>query len=148
MVWSAAQRAAVRRHAEEGYPNEICGLLIGGRAGGEKVVREVMPVENAWEQLDEQRRRFLISPAVLMREERRLRGTGQEILGFYHSHPDHEARPSETDREFAWPSYSYVIQAVREARAVAVASWTLRNDRSGYDEETIVEVTNDDEERG
>lgn len=140
LVWTAAQGAAVRRHAEEGYPNEICGLLIGERAGGEKVVREVVPVENSWEQLDEQRRRFLISPDVLRREERRLRGTGREILGFYHSHPDHEARPSETDREFAWPSYSYVIQSVGEGRGAAVASWILRDDRSGYDEETIAVV--------
>ncbi len=138
LIWTAAQRDAVGRHGEAGYPNEICGLLIGERRGGEKIVREVIPVENAWEAIDEQHRRFLIEPEVLLREERRLRGTGREILGFYHSHPDHPAEPSETDREFAWPSYSYVIQEVRGGHAAEALSWVLKDDRSGYDRETIV----------
>ncbi len=138
LIWSAAQAAAIRHHGEAGYPNEICGLLIGERDGGDKIVREVVPVENEWEQVDEQRRRFLITPRVFAREERRARGAGREILGFYHSHPDHQARPSETDREFAWPTYSYVILAVDGGRAGDLASWTLRDDRSGYDRETTV----------
>ena len=137
LIWTAAQRDAIGRHGEAGYPNEICGLLIGERRGGDKVVREVIPVENAWEAIDEQHRRFLIEPEVLLREERRLRGTGREILGFYHSHPDHPAEPSETDREFAWPSYSYVIQEVRGGRAVAALSWVLKDDRAGYNREAI-----------
>lgn len=138
LIWTAEQRDAVRRHGEAGYPNEICGLLIGERAGAEKIVREVAPVENTWEQLDEQRRRFRISPEVFVREERRARAAGREILGFYHSHPDGAARPSETDREFAWPSYSYVIQAVRQGRARTTNSWVLKDDRSGYEQETIM----------
>ncbi len=138
LIWTAAQRDAVGRHGEAGYPNEICGLLIGERRGGEKIVREVIPVENAWEAIDEQHRRFLIEPEVLLREERRLRGTGREILGFYHSHPDHPAEPSEYDREHAWPYYSYVIASVGEDGVEGMRSWVLKDDRSGYEEEQIV----------
>lgn len=139
LIWTAGHRAAVTAHGERGYPDEVCGLLIGERRNGEKVVREVVAVDNAWEQLDERRRRFMIEPEVILREERRARDAGKEILGFYHSHPDHPARPSETDREFAWPVYSYVIQSVAAGRADTLASWTLRGDRSGYDAEEIVE---------
>jgi proteasome lid subunit RPN8/RPN11 len=61
------------------------------------------------------------------------------MIGFYHSHPDSEPRPSETDREFAWPSYSYVIQAVHRGISLTVKSWVLKDDRSGYDEQQIIE---------
>jgi proteasome lid subunit RPN8/RPN11 len=138
LVWTAEQRDQVSRHGERGYPDEVCGLLLGNRQGDVKAVREVVPVDNVWEQLDEQRRRFQIAPEVLLREERRARQAGWEILGFYHSHPDHPARPSETDREFAWPAYSYVIQSVERGKAADVASWRLRDDRSGYEAETII----------
>ena len=94
-------------------------------------MREVVPVENTWEQMDERRRRFLIAPEDFLREERHARAAGWEILGFYHSHPDRPPRPSETDREFAWPGYSYVIQSVRDGLAAEVYSWRLKDDRSG-----------------
>jgi proteasome lid subunit RPN8/RPN11 len=138
LIWTAGHRAAVAAHGERGYPDEVCGLLIGERRAGEKVVREVVAVDNAWEQLDERRRRFMIEPEVILREERRARDAGREILGFYHSHPDHPARPSETDREAAWPGYSYVIQSVRDGRAAEVHSWRLQDDREGYDEEAVI----------
>ena len=149
LVWSEAHAAAIRRHGEAGYPHEICGLLIGERAGADKIVREVVPVENEWEEIGEQRRRFLITPRTFTREERRARAAGREILGFYHSHPDHPARPSETDREWAWPTYSYVILAVDGGRAGDLVSWILKDDRSGYDREPVVEkyevrTTNDE----
>lgn len=140
--WTAAQRDAIARHGETGYPDEICGFLLGTQADGEKQVRELVPVGNEWEETAERRRRFMIAPQDFMREERRAREAGWQILGFYHSHPDHPARPSETDREAAWPGYSYVIQAVRDGRAAEVQSWRLQDDREGYDEETIA-VTDD-----
>lgn len=139
LVWTNALRASVCRHSERGYPDEVCGLVIGVRQGNEKLVREVIPVENAWEQVDERRRRFQIEPDVIAREERRAREAGQEILGYYHSHPDSEPRPSETDRDFAWPTYSYLIQGVYKGIALDVKSWVLKDDRSGYNEEQIIE---------
>lgn len=139
LVWTNALRASVCRHSERGYPDEVCGLVVGVRQGNEKLVREVIPVENAWEQVDERRRRFQIEPDVIAREERRAREAGQEILGYYHSHPDSEPRPSETDRDFAWPTYSYLIQGVYKGIALDVKSWVLKDDRSGYNEEQIIE---------
>jgi len=142
--WTAAQRDAIARHGETGYPDEICGFLLGTRMDGEKRVREVVPVGNEWEETEERRRRFMIAPQDFLREERRAREAGWEILGFYHSHPDHAARPSETDREAAWPGYSYVIQSVREGHAAEIHSWRLQDDREGYDEEAIM-VANDEQ---
>ena len=145
LIWRADLRDAVREHGERGYPDEVCGLLIGsfagsaGSAGGDNVVERVVPVENEWEAVGERRRRFRITPDVFAREERRARQAGLEIVGFYHSHPDHPAEPSETDREFAWPTYSYLIQSVAGGRATDLASWRLKDDRSGYEREPVVE---------
>ena len=139
LVWTNVLRATVCRHSERGYPDEVCGLVIGMMEGDEKVVRETVPVENAWEQVDERRRRFRIGPEVIAREERRARESGMTLLGFYHSHPDSEPRPSETDRDFAWPTYSYIIQGIYKGIALDLKSWVLKADRSGYNEEQIIE---------
>ncbi len=139
LVWSADTRVAVQEHAERGYPDEVCGLLVGSFDGEDKVVRRVVPVENEWEAVDERRRRFLITPDVFARQEREARREGLEIVGFYHSHPDHPAEPSATDREFAWPLYSYLIQSVVGGQVADFASWRLKDDRSGYEREEVVE---------
>ena len=138
LIWTTGQRDAVARHGEEGYPDEVCGFLLGAQGDGNKVVREVRPVANVWEETEQRRRRFLIGPEDFLKAERDARAAGWVILGFYHTHPDHPARPSETDREAAWPGYSYVIQSVRDRRADEIHSWVLQDDRSGYDEEAIV----------
>jgi proteasome lid subunit RPN8/RPN11 len=139
LVWTNELRSRVCRHSERGYPDEVCGLLIGVQEGDTKTVREVVPVENAWEQVDERRRRFRIGPEVLAQEEQRVRAAGLSIVGFYHSHPDSEPRPSETDREYAWPTYSYLIQGVYKGIALDINAWVLKDDRSGYNEENIIE---------
>ena len=140
LVWSADTRVVVQEHAERGYPDEVCGLLIGSFDGEDKVVHQVVPVENEWEAVDERRRRFLITPDVFARQEREARREGLEIVGFYHSHPDHPAEPSATDRDFAWPLYSYLIQSVAGGRAAEFASWRLKDDRSGYEREEVTEL--------
>ena len=139
LTWRAELRAAVRDHAERGYPDEVCGLLVGSFEGGDKVVRRVVRVENEWEAVDERRRRFLITPDVFAREERQARRDGLEIVGFYHSHPNHPAEPSATDRELAWPLYSYLIQSVVGGHVADFASWRLKDDRSGYEREEVTE---------
>ena len=139
LIWTNALRASVCRHSERGYPDEVCGLLIGVTQGDEKIVRETVPVENAWEQVDERQRRFQIGPEVVAREERRAREAGMALIGFYHSHPDSEPHPSETDRDFAWPMYSYIIQGVYKGIALDLKSWVLKADRSGYNEEQLIE---------
>lgn len=139
LLWDATQAAAVARHAERGYPHEVCGILVGRRDPGRGLsdVVEVVPVDNAWADEGERVRRFQIEPVDILRVERRAREEGLEIVGFYHSHPDHPARPSTTDREFAWPVYAYVIQSVTGGRAGEAACWRLRDDRSEYEREVI-----------
>jgi proteasome lid subunit RPN8/RPN11 len=125
-------------HAIRGYPNEVVGLLGGDRAHGE--VRRVVALEN--EHAEAPERRFRVDGRQLMRAERALESEGIEILGYYHSHPDHPASWSDEDRDQALPEMSYVITAVTaEAggapRVTDTRSWRLREDRSGMDHETL-----------
>lgn len=130
--------AAVRRHGEADYPHECCGLLIGAlAAGGAKSVDEVVPISNARE-AGERRNRFLIAPEELLRGERLARERQREVVGFYHSHPDCPAVPSQFDLEHAWPVYSYVIVSVRQGHAEDVLSWELLADRSRFEAEEIL----------
>lgn len=133
MQLTAAQRAEIERHAAATYPDECCGILLGREAGGERVVERLLAIENEWDEV-ERRRRFLIQPRDLLRAEREGRLTGLDVLGFYHSHPDAPARPSEFDREHAWPWYTYLIAGVDHGRVVALTGWQLRDDRTGYDQ--------------
>ena len=122
---------AIRRHGRETYPYECCGALIGGRG---RVV-EALALPNA---ADEQaRRRFRIRPADYLAAERRAGELGAGLLGIYHSHPDHPARPSRYDLEHAWPGFAYVIVAVERGEPAAMTAWRLREDRSAFDEEAV-----------
>lgn len=133
----AAHEEELRRHAEQEYPHECCGLLVGRfAADGRKTVVEVYPVSNAREE-SARHNRSLILPAEMLRGERHARARGLDVIGNYHSHPDHPAVPSAFDLEHAWPTWSYVIVAVEQGRAAAVRSWELRADRSRFDEEEI-----------
>lgn len=127
---------SIHRHARETYPEECAGALIGTNDGEVKTVAEAWSADNTHE--DERSRRFLIEPLKIMEFERRAAAQDMEVLGFYHSHPDHPAEPSEYDREHAWPGWSYVISSVGKDGVNDVRSWVLRDDRSGYDEEQIV----------
>lgn len=136
---SGAQANEIRRHGERDYPYECCGLLIGRfEADGRKTVIETYPISNAREE-EAKRNRFLIRPEELMRGERHARERSLDVVGFYHSHPDHPARPSQYDLEHAWPTYSYIIVSVREGRAADLSSWEMEADRSQFNSEEILE---------
>ena len=120
--------AAIRRHGEETYPHECCGALIGS-AG---VITHAAPLPNTTE--EGPRRRFLVRPSDYRQAERRAGELGGELLGFYHSHPDHPARPSQFDLDHAWPTFAYVIVAVAAGRAGDMTVWFLKEDRSNFDE--------------
>jgi proteasome lid subunit RPN8/RPN11 len=131
-------------HLEAGYPREACGILIGeidfSTTPATKRVRDVTLVANAWDEVNEhesQRNRFLISPEDIARADRAAGQRGWDIIGFFHSHPDHPSRPSETDREWAWPVISFVITSVREGKAAGTQSWVLRDERDAFDEEAV-----------
>lgn len=126
----------IHRHARETYPEECAGAIVGMDTGEMKVVVDVWPAENTHE--DERSRRFLIEPLQIKKFEEDAAGRDMDLLGFYHSHPDHPAEPSEYDQEHAWPYYSYVIASVSQDSVRDTRSWVLRDDRSGYDEEEIV----------
>jgi proteasome lid subunit RPN8/RPN11 len=127
---------AIRRHGQQDYPYECCGLLIGSFEAGAKVVREVYPISNAREEATK-RNRFLITAQELMRGERHARERKLDVVGFYHSHPDHPAAPSPFDLEHAWPTYSYVIVSVQQGQAADLRSWELESDRTRFNPEEI-----------
>ena len=111
----------LRREAEQAYPAECCGVL-GGRGNEIKEVTRLVPVTN---RRTDDPHRYLISPDDLRRITADLRQEELEVLGFYHSHPDHSAAPSAFDIEHAWPWYSYLIVRVEGGRGREAASWTL-----------------------
>jgi proteasome lid subunit RPN8/RPN11 len=125
---------AIRAHGVEAYPHECCGALIG-RDG---VVSHTLALPNTTE--EGPRRRFLVRPADYRVAEQQASSLGAELLGFYHSHPDHPARPSQYDLDHAWPFFSYVIVSVRAGAAREMTSWRLRDDRSGFEEEALSPV--------
>ncbi len=125
----------IRSHGEATYPEECCGVLLGRFEDEGKVVFEILKIENSME--SERKRRFLITAQDYLKAERYAREKGFEIVGFYHSHPDHPARPSDYDREHALPFLSYLIVSVVNGIAKDVNSWVLKEDRSGFDFEEI-----------
>lgn len=145
---------AIRRHGARDYPNECCGVLVGTTNGSEKTVREIVPLKNLRSDaeraqellpLDEpgresERNRYLVDPLEQLKVEKDARARHLEVLGYYHTHPDHPARPSTYDREHAWPWYSYVILSVEGGEPRELTSWVLSEDRSRFDAE-LVDVT-------
>ena len=123
--------AAIRAHGRDAFPHECCGALLGK----DGVVSEAFALPNTTE--EGPRRRFLVRPDDYRAAEKRARDTGLELLGFYHSHPDHPARPSQYDLDHAWPSFSYVIVSVMSGADQALTSWQLKDDRSAFDEEPV-----------
>ncbi len=136
VVINAEQDAAIREHGETGYPNEICGVLLGRAEAGHKTVVALLPIDNQFE-ADERYHRFLITAQDMLRAEKEARRQGLSVVGFYHSHPEAEAVASAYDRDHAWPWYSYIIVSVRDRAAQAMRSWALRDDRSAFDEESL-----------
>lgn len=120
-------------HAREGYPHEVVGILAGRRE--DLAVTRVEPLRN--ERADSAHNRYKVSGLALMRAEQELVGLGLEIVGYYHSHPDHPADYSEYDRDHAWPNMSYAIVSVVEGDIADLKSWRLAEDRSHMVEETI-----------
>jgi proteasome lid subunit RPN8/RPN11 len=136
MITDEATITRIRDHAARIYPEECCGFLIGTlREDGTAVVVDAEPVENVREELKE--RRYQIAPADLFRAETKAAEAGYDVVGFYHSHPDHPAEPSATDlAEATFPGYAYVIVSVTRGVPGTIRSWSLRDDRTGFDEQS------------
>ena len=128
--------AAIRAHGISDYPYECCGLLLGSFGPDGKIVTETLPISNAREE-SAKRNRFLITPEELLRGEQYARANNLEIVGFYHSHPDSPAVPSQYDLEHAWPTYSYIIVSTSADRADDLFPWEQEPDRSRFNQEEI-----------
>lgn len=148
-LWLAGEMAEeIRRHATETYPHECCGALLGrdhslasgtsASAGTKLAAREVLalfPLINRRD--DSPRNRFSVSAGDVVAAEKEAAKQGLDVIGWYHSHPDHPARPSEYDREHAWPWYSYIIVSVAQGAPQEMTSWRLADDRTAFAAEDI-----------
>ncbi|MDR2354927.1 MAG: M67 family metallopeptidase [Clostridiales Family XIII bacterium] len=141
MRLSAGAAERIRAEGERLYPSECCGLLLGGAAGeGVRTVLCALPIKNARE-ARERHHRFVIEADDFLRGERAARERGMDVVGVYHSHPDHPARPSDYDREHALPYYSYIIVAVEKGRAAELRSFVPAEDRSDFFREETEIIT-------
>lgn len=138
----------IRAHGAETYPHECCGALLGrdssvlldGVQGTalQSPAREILqlfPLVNRRD--DSPRNRFSVTAEDVLAAEKAAREQGLEVVGWYHSHPDHPARPSEYDRDHAWPWYSYVIVSVQNGAPLDMTSWRLNDDRKEFSPEGI-----------
>jgi proteasome lid subunit RPN8/RPN11 len=127
----------IRADGETTYPNECCGVLIGEvDNAGVKTARRTLTIDNARED-GEQYHRFLITPEDMLGAEQTARALKLDVIGFYHSHPDHPSAPSGYDKDHALPFYSYVIVSVDGGKAQVLTSWELTDDRSDFAQEKI-----------
>ncbi len=127
---------AIREEGLRAFPDECCGFLFGAIDGERKRATQIHPVENARESV-ERYHRFLITPDAYRTAERAARGSGWDVLGFYHSHPNAPALPSAYDLDHAWPWYTYLIVSVVDKRVRQMAAWVLKEDRSRFVSEPI-----------
>ena len=125
----------IREHGAEDYPNETCGAMLGVDGEGDREVRALFPLVNRRD--DSPRNRFSVTADDVRGAEKAATQQGLELIGWYHSHPDHPASPSEFDREHAWPWYSYVIVSVALGQPQDLTSWRLVDDRSRFEPEEV-----------
>jgi len=129
---------AIKAHAEADYPHECGGLLLGHLAiDNAKTVVETLPMENTAD-VETRHDRVLIDPWALMLADKKAREKGLDVIGYYHSHPDDEAVPSQFDLDHALPVWSYIIVSVRKRKAVDWNSWEMENDRSKFNKEEAI----------
>src|SRR3990172_1544548 len=124
----------VQLHGEQAYPNEGAGFLLGRFQDGIALVDTILPLTNSRE-AEAQRNRYLLTERDYLHGEQQAAERGLDVVGVFHSHPDHPAYPSEFDRAHALPNCSYLITSVHVGKALESRSWRLRDDRSAFTEE-------------
>lgn len=129
---AAEQLNRLYSHAVEGFPSEVVGILAGEKAT--KTIQKVHPLIN--ERADTNNR-YRVNGLIVHRASQTLEAEGLEILGYYHSHPNHPSQYSEYDKEHALPNLSYVIVSVNDGKVGTIQSWVLAEDRSIMHEESI-----------
>ncbi|MEO6213871.1 MAG: M67 family metallopeptidase [Vicinamibacterales bacterium] len=134
MVLERGTEAGIRTHAAAAYPHECCGALLGRVDRDERIITEAWPIANG---ASDRARRFTVSAGDYQGAETRARLAGLALLGFYHSHPDAPAAPSQEDLARAWPNFNYIIVSVVKAMPAELTCWRLREDRSAFEREDI-----------
>ncbi|MDR1066679.1 MAG: M67 family metallopeptidase [Clostridiales bacterium] len=137
LILSVKAEQGIKSEGEASYPKECCGALLGRDAPDGRVIERIIPIANQFEE-GEQHHRFCIEADDILKAELAAREIGMETLGFYHSHPDCPAVPSEYDRAHALPFYSYLIASVEQGETKGVRAWELSADRSEFWEKDIV----------
>jgi proteasome lid subunit RPN8/RPN11 len=132
----ASLLAQIHANGAAAYPEEGAGFLLGAATGEQRRVEALLPLSNARED-SARHNRYLITAQDYLRGEQAAASRGMDVIGVFHSHPDHPNRPSEFDREWAMPWFSYIITSVQQGRAVESRSWRLLEDRSSFIEEEI-----------
>jgi len=140
LLISAELAEGIRRHGAETFPHECCGALLGRDISNEfgqeqREVSALFPLINRRD--DSPRNRFAVTAEDVKDAEKAGRQQSLDVVGWYHSHPDHPARPSQFDREHAWPWYSYIIVSVMAGQPAEMTSWRLNDDRQDYSPEPI-----------
>jgi proteasome lid subunit RPN8/RPN11 len=133
---SPALRSRIYDQLQHTYPNEGGGFLLGEQQGDAVTVRDVRPVENVFES-EEQYHRYAMTPTDWMKLEDEADAKGLTLVGYYHSHPDSPAIPSEYDRVHALPNFRYLITSVQHGKAAELRAWQLSVDRSRFEELTL-----------
>jgi len=133
---SEAVLRPIHAHGEKVYPEEGVGLLLGELNGDRRKVEAILIMPNAREDGSRHNRYLLTAEDYLWGEDEAER-RGLEVVGVFHSHPDHPDQPSEFDRQWAWPAFSYLITSISQGRAVGSRAWRLRDDRAEFEEELI-----------
>ncbi|MDX8390008.1 MAG: M67 family metallopeptidase [Mariprofundaceae bacterium] len=126
----------IRRVAQEGYPNEVCGLLVGQTCENGWQITDVREVNNLNE--DRAADRFQLDPAGYQAVDREFSASNKEVIGVWHSHPDCPAKPSPTDLDGAWEGFAYVIVNVCDSHAVDIRCWALNEAANQFQEVMVV----------
>jgi len=126
-------RTRIFEQLQRSYPNEDGGFLVGSVQGQSITVRDVRPVDNVFES-GEQYHRYAMTPLDWAKLEDEADAQGLTLVGYYHSHPDHPAVPSDYDRVHALPNFRYLITSVRQGKAAELRAWQLSDDRSRFEE--------------
>jgi len=140
LILTSDQRRQIEQYGMTAFPDECCGAMVGkDESTGNitrRIVHRLVPMSNAYD-AQERFHRFSVNPRELIQIEKSAAADGLLVLGFYHSHPDHPARPSETDRINGWPFYSYLIVSIMQRRPDVMTSWQLDAATEQFGEEPI-----------
>lgn len=136
VVLTSLLLSMIQEHGERCYPEEGAGVIIGTTERESRTATDIIPIVNSSDS-SERHHRYLIAPREILAAEMKAEELDREVIGIFHSHPDHPAEPSEVDKQWALPWYSYIITAVEDGKGTVSRAWRLTEDRTRFHEEEI-----------